>query len=119
MAEADSPLHPSSTLSDLTRIPDYGETAEWPTKPLRPGMARHTPFGAVGRFHLDEKGVSQLGGHPEWIDDAIYPQCPTCQQTIPCLGQIAGEDWYDIMEGSFYGFLCLPCRKAATLYQQT
>jgi hypothetical protein len=103
----------------LAQIRDDGETAELPAKPLRPGMARRTPFEAVGRFCLEESGVSQLGGHPEWIQDAVYPQCPTCQQTMPCLGQVAGEDWYDIMEGSFYLFLCLPCRKAATLYQQT
>ena len=63
--------------------------------------------------------ASQLGGHPEWIQDATYPQCPTCQQTMPFLAQIAGEDWQDSLEGSFYTFLCSPCRKAATLYQQT
>lgn len=101
----------------LHRIPDNGEMIELP-EPLVPGRARRTPFKAVGRFLLDEWGVSQIGGHPEWIQDAIYPQCPACQQTMPCLGQVAFEDWDD-GEGSFYLFLCLPCRKAATHYQQT
>ena len=87
-------------------------------EPLGLGMARRTPFEAVGRFLLDEEGTSQLGGHPEWIQDAFYPQCPTCQQTMPFLGQAAFEDWND-GEGVFYLFLCLSCRKAATHYQQT
>jgi len=103
----------------LQRIPDDGELEELP-EPLDLGMARRTPFEAVGRFLLDEKGTSQLGGHPEWIQDAFYPQCPVCQQTMPCLGQVAFEDWdEDDGEGVFYLFLCLPCRKAATHYQQT
>lgn len=101
----------------LHRIPDDGEMVELP-EPFGLGLARRTPFEAVGRFLLDEKGTSQLGGHPEWIQDAVYPQCPTCQQTMPFLGQVAFEDWDD-GEGVFYLFLCLPCRKAATHYQQT
>lgn len=88
-------------------------------EPLVPGLARQTPFEAVGRFRMDENGVSQLGGHPEWIQDAVYPRCHVCQQTMPCLGQVAFEDWEEYGEGVFYMFLCLPCRKAATLYQQT
>ncbi len=101
----------------LRRIKDDGEMVEFP-EPLVPGIARRTPFEAVGRFLLSEKGISQLGGHPEWIDDAVYPQCPTCRQRMPCLGQVAFEDW-DEGEGVFYLFLCLPCRKAATHYQQS
>lgn len=103
----------------LHRIPDDGETVELP-EPLVLGRARSTPFEAVGRFLLDEPGTSQLGGHPEWIQDAFYPQCPACQQTMPCLGQIAFEDWdEEDGEGIFYLFLCLPCKKVATHYQQT
>lgn len=102
----------------LHRIADDGEMVELP-EPLGLGMARRTPFEAVGRFHLDEKGISQLGGHPEWIQDSFYPQCPACQQTMQCLGQVALEDWVDYSEGVFYLYLCLPCRKAATHYQQT
>ncbi|HLZ56280.1 MAG TPA: hypothetical protein VKR06_04965 [Ktedonosporobacter sp.] len=101
----------------LYQIPDDGDEVEFP-EPLVPGSMRRTPFEAVGRFLLDEKGVSQLGGHPEWLQDVIYPQCPACQQTMPCLGQVAFEDWND-GKGIFYLFLCLPCRKAATQYQQT
>lgn len=105
----------------LEQIPDGGDDGEewWPTELLYPGKARRTPFEAVGRFMLDEPGASQLGGHPEWIDDSTYPQCPTCQQTMPFLAQIAGEDWQNSLEGSFYVFLCPSCGKAATLYQQT
>ena len=101
----------------LHQISDDGEMVELP-EPLGLGMARRTPFEAVGRFLLSEKGISQLGGHPEWIHDAFYPPCPACQQAMPCLGQVAFEDWDDD-EGVFYLFLCLSCRKAATHYQQT
>ena len=102
----------------LSKIPEDGEMIELP-EPLIPGAARRTPFEAVGRFLLDENGTSQLGGHPEWIQDAEYPSCPVCQQTMPSLGQVAFEDWEEYGEGVFYLFLCLPCRKAATRYQQT
>lgn len=102
----------------LHKIPEDGEMVEFP-EPLIPGSARQTPFEAVGRFLMDENGVSQLGGHPEWIQDAEYPLCPVCQQTMPFLGQVAFEDWEEYGEGVFYLFLCLPCKKAATLYQQT
>ncbi|HEX7733308.1 MAG TPA: hypothetical protein VF458_00540 [Ktedonobacteraceae bacterium] len=101
----------------LHRIPDESGVVELPA-PLGLGKARSTPFEAVGRFLLDEPGTSQLGGHPEWIQDAFYPKCPACQQTMPFLGQIAFEDWED-GEGVFYLFLCLSCKKAATHYQQT
>ncbi|HEU5378479.1 MAG TPA: hypothetical protein VFV38_23910 [Ktedonobacteraceae bacterium] len=101
----------------LHQIPDDGDMVELPA-PLGLGKARSTPFEAVGRFLLDEPGTSQFGGHPEWIQDAFYPQCPACQQTMSFLGQIAFEDWED-GEGVFYLFLCLSCKKAATHYQQT
>ena len=102
----------------LRQVPDDGEEG-WSLKPFGPGLARRTPFEAIGRLLLDETGMSQLGGIPEWIQDVAYPQCPTCQQTMPCVGQVALEDWEDLQEGIFYLFLCLPCRKAATVYQQT
>lgn len=63
------------------------------------GPKRRTPFEAVGRFMVDETGISQLGGHPEWIQDAEYPLCPDCQRRMICIGQVSWEDLEDA-EGS-------------------
>jgi len=83
------------------------------------GAKRRTPFEAVGRFMLDETGISQLGGHPEWIQDASYPLCPTCHRHMPYIGQVSWGELDELAEGSTYAFLCLTCGKAATIYQQT
>jgi hypothetical protein len=83
------------------------------------GSKRRTPFEAVGRFRLDETGISQLGGHPDWIQDTDFPICPSCQRRMRCIGQVSWEDIEEIAEGSTYAFLCLPCGKEASTYQQT
>ena len=83
------------------------------------GSKRRTPFEAVGRFRLDETGISQLGGHPDWIQDTDFPVCPSCQRRMMCIGQVSWEDIDEFAEGSTYAFLCLPCGKGATTYQQT
>jgi hypothetical protein len=83
------------------------------------GAPRRTPFEALGRFMLDVTGISQLGGHPEWIQDTAYPRCPDCQRRMVCIGQVSWEDIDGFAEGSTYAFLCVPCGKAATVYQQT
>jgi hypothetical protein len=41
------------------------EMAEPVSRRLAIGALRRTPFEAVGRFRLDETGISQIGGHPE------------------------------------------------------
>lgn len=83
------------------------------------GAPRRTPFEALGRFMLDVNGISQLGGHPEWIQDAAYPLCPDCQRRMVCIGQVAWEDINEFAEGCTYAFLCVQCGKATTVYQQT
>lgn len=62
---------------------------------------------------------SQVGGHPTWIQDADYPQCTECQQTMTFVGQVAPDELADFQEGMHYAFLCAPCRTTATRYQQT
>ena len=89
------------------------------THRLALGAKRRTPFEVVGRFMLDETGISQLGGHPEWIQDASYPLCPSCRRHMPYIGQVSWWEFDELAEGSAYAFLCLPCGKAATIYQQT
>jgi hypothetical protein len=36
-----------------------------------------------------------------------------------CVGQISWEELDENVEGITYAFLCVPCKKAATGYQQT
>jgi hypothetical protein len=83
------------------------------------GHKRRTPFEAVGRFMLDESGISQIGGHPEWIQTATFPVCPSCRSRMMYVGQVCWEELDELDEGSTYAFVCLPCGKGATIYQQT
>lgn len=115
----------SAANDDKPRILDQigtgaGEEMPEPVpRRLAIGALRRTPFEAVGRFLLDETGISQIGGHPEWIQDSAYPICPSCQRRMEFIGQVSWEDQDAFAEGSTYAFLCLPCGKAATTYQQT
>jgi hypothetical protein len=77
------------------------------------------PFEAVGRFMLDETGISQIGGHPDWIQETAFPTCPGCQRHTRCISQVSWEDVEKFAEGSTYAFVYLPCEKGATTYQQT
>lgn len=86
----------------------------------------------VGSLHLGEARLplfaadpflpttfSQLGGHPAWVQDAEYPSCPECAQTMMFLAQSSYEDIDKSAEGMLYGFICPTCQTTATSYQQT
>lgn len=90
-----------------------------PPGPLVLGARRRTPFEALGRFMLDETGISQLGGHPEWVNDANYPVCPGCARRMEFIGQVAWERVEERADGVTYAFACFPCGKSATTYQQS
>ncbi|HEY6019521.1 MAG TPA: DUF1963 domain-containing protein [Candidatus Paceibacterota bacterium] len=62
---------------------------------------------------------SQLGGHPTWVQDAEYPHCPSCANTMMFLAQINCDDIEDHSEGIYYAFVCTACKMTATHYQQT
>jgi hypothetical protein len=62
---------------------------------------------------------SQVGGHPTWIQDADYPQCPECTQTMMFLGQLTHDEIEEHSEGTYYAFVCPSCKTTATNYQQT
>jgi hypothetical protein len=72
------------------------------------GSKRKTPYEGTG---------SHIGGYPDWVQWAQYPRCPTCGQTMMFIGQL--EPQADYLEGIVYAFLCVPCGKATTVYQQT
>ncbi|MNJ37863.1 hypothetical protein D3C77_326990 [compost metagenome] len=63
--------------------------------------------------------LTQIGGHPAWIQDAYYPKCPCCEKSMICLGQI-DYDWVmDGNEGIYYILVCPDDRITTTLFQQT
>lgn len=107
------------TIFDTLGTGEGEELADLGTRRLILGTQRRTPFEALGRFMLDETGISQLGGHPEWIQNTQYPICPICQREMECIGQVSWDDLDAFAEGCTYAFMCLPCGKAATVYQQT
>lgn len=65
-----------------------------------------------------EAPASQIGGHPSWIQDAEYPSCPCCSETMMFIGQVDMEQAAD-SEGIYYAFLCGTCMISAVNYQQT
>jgi len=62
---------------------------------------------------------SQVGGLPTWIQDTSYPSCPGCHRTMLFVAQLANDEVADLMEGTYYAFICPDCRMTATNYQQT
>ena len=85
---------------------------------------RDMPFALVPRRAIHaadwcmELKSSQLGGLPCWVQDSEYPKCPECSATMRFIAQI-NEDDLPGNEGTYYAFLCAPCRTTATRYQQT
>lgn len=63
--------------------------------------------------------VSQIGGYPAWIQDAVYPSCPCCSRSMTFIGQLDWEQIVEYGEGIYYMFLCADCKVTATLFQQT
>jgi hypothetical protein len=81
------------------------------------GAPRRTPYETIGLYW--HTGLSQLGGHPEWVQYPGYPVCPSCRQTMTCVGQLGLIDMQPGTEGMIYAFYCASCGKATTGYQQT
>lgn len=102
----------------LAQIDDGSVTLDFTRRRLALGVARRTPFEALGRLMLDQTGSSQLGGHPDWVNDATYPVCPSCGRRMECVGQVSWDE-IGLAEGMNYACVCLPCGKATTVYQQS
>jgi hypothetical protein len=75
------------------------------------------PFFAASQFL--PTSFSRLGGHPTWIQDADYPRCPECSDSMMFIAQVDQEDFDEGSEGIYYAFACRKCRKTAATYQQT
>ncbi len=110
--------HPANARPDY--LPD--DTSDWDTFPEQPlvlsGERRHF-MESANWMSLDDAAFSQIGGLPTWIQNAEYPVCPDCSQTMVFFGQISNEDFNDWMEGIEYCFLCPQCNVTATSYQQS
>jgi hypothetical protein len=66
------------------------------------------------------EGSSQIGGYPGWVQDAAYPKCPECGQTMKFIGQLATDDFMgQPAEGTTFCLICPQYHIAATVYQQT
>lgn len=90
--------------------------------PLSPGRLvlgrrRRTPFETSASYW--QQGISQIGGHPEWVHSPEYPCCPGCQQTMMFVGQLEPLDILADTEGIIYAFLCAECGKTTTRFQYT
>jgi hypothetical protein len=64
-------------------------------------------------------GISQLGGHPSWINDPTYPACPVCSRSTMTVAQVAPEDFVGPAEGVFYIHSCEKCAVVGVSYDQT
>ncbi|MFC9706576.1 DUF1963 domain-containing protein [Paenibacillus sp. NPDC056933] len=92
---------------------------------LTPDAGRQFRIATAPRqaFHASEWAMepssSQIGGHPGWVQDAEYPNCPCCSSRMRAVGQL---DWSEVEEygdGMYYMFICEPCQMTAVSYQQS
>lgn len=97
-------------------VSEWGSSAESPL--VLGGQSRHF-LESADWSKIPGVSFSQIGGLPTWIQDADYPVCPECRQTMPFVGQISKEDFIENGEGNYYAFFCSQCRVSATCYQQT
>lgn len=92
---------------------------EWEPSPWRNVPVTLTPRRAIHAADwLMEPQATQIGGHPTWVQDSLYPSCPHCSQTMMFIGQV-DQAQFPMHEGIYYAFLCAACRISATGYQQT
>jgi hypothetical protein len=109
---------------DANAKPDYlpPDSSDWGAFPKAPlvlsGQTRHY-LEAANWSMLPGVAFSQVGGLPTWLQDADFPSCPDCSNTMPFVGQISNEDIMEYGEGIYYCFHCPQCDVTATSYQQT
>jgi len=107
--------HPLNTRPKY--LPDDSETWDRMLRNSLQVANARSPLAAASQFL--PVTFSQLGGHPTWVQDAGYPQCPECSNTMMFLAQVARDEIDKHAEGTYYAFVCSQCRTTATAYQQT
>ncbi|BBR59896.1 MULTISPECIES: DUF1963 domain-containing protein [unclassified Klebsiella] len=108
-------LRPKNPLSALA-VENAKDWCPLPINGLYPAEDRLPLFAAD---ELLPTTFSQIGGHPTWVQDAEYPQCPECSQTMTFIAQIDCHDIDTYLAGMLYGFICPSCKTTATTHQQT
>ncbi|WP_433750894.1 DUF1963 domain-containing protein [Paenibacillus amylolyticus] len=98
-------------------LDDYGK--------LAPDAGRQFRIADASRhgFHASEwamePSLSQVGGHPGWVQDADYPRCPRCSARMKAVAQLDWGEVEEYGEGMYYMFICEPCQMTAVSYQQS
>ena len=98
---------------------DADDFGTFPERPLVLSNQKRHFMESASWTGIPSGHFSQIGGLPTWVQDAVYPACPECSQTMVFIGQISNEDYDPMMEGIFYAFACKGCRTTATQYQQS
>lgn len=107
------------------RTPEY----RWPPMPVSRMRASPTP----PRWQVQDvmlansrENLHRLGGRPTWVQEADYPDCPTCAKRMPFLAQLSYElpvapgcDSGLNEEGLTYFFWCDDCQVSAVTEQFT
>jgi hypothetical protein len=106
-------------------------TPQFPAKGFKPTGVHLVP--TPRRWYWQDWATSnsrenlhRVGGQPCWIQDAQFPVCPRCEQTMAFLLQLDsnlptadGGEWLWGSGGIAYGFWCDGCRVSAFLWQCT
>lgn len=72
------------------------------------------------------QNMNRIGGEPCWVQDAHYPNCPTCLKLMPFLFQLDSNlpraddgEWLWGSGGCGYGFWCDKCKVSGIHWQCT
>lgn len=88
-----------------------------PREILQPSKrVRSAYFTCEAQF---EKGISQIGGLPSWIQWPSYPKCPSCETTMLFVGQVSEKDLNEFGESLYYAFKCFDCRRVTASSSQS
>lgn len=90
---------------------------DWGFSPTHVVLVPRRPWEAVDWCIAD--GMSQVGGHPSWINQPDPPACPSCTRAMPFVAQVAPEDFLELTEGAFHVHHCIGCAVVAVGYQQS
>lgn len=122
----DGPLYTEIDLKGRTRWLQTPSAAggehpalEFPVDRMVLGNPRHTILEALADSD-SLVGLSGLGGHPTWLNGAVYPEEPFSGRPMLFVGQVAAADLLADAgaPGMFYAFLNEDATTAATFYQE-
>lgn len=108
-------------------------TPEFNDVPFEKTTVALTPVSERYRWQewTHQENIHRLGGHPTWIQEPEYPDCPGCQRTMTFLLQLNSRlpfvwpnpEEVEVMEwgsgGIAYFFWCDACRVSAGTWQCT